>query len=73
MEGIPPKPNPLISVNGTTLTRTNLDNRTTAVNNSNKLVLANKIATDEIDVEVDRNHWRTRQDGFSVDKQVSTD
>ena len=43
--------NPLVIFNGTTTIRTKIDNTTTATNDSNNLVIANKIASDEAAVE----------------------
>ena len=51
---------------------TKIDNRTTSVNNRKNLVIANKIAPDEAEMDVDRNYWRIGEDGFAVDKQESS-
>ena len=47
---------PITIFNTIASTKANLDNRTTADNNGNNLVLANKMKLDEIVAEANRNH-----------------
>ena len=63
----------LIIVNGTSSNRTNLDNKTTSINNLKNLVLVNGIVADATAAKTGSNYWLTEQAGSSVDKQMSDD
>ena len=63
----------LIIVNGTSSNRTNLDNKTTAVNNLKNLVLVNGIVPDATAAKTGRNYWLTAHAGSSADKQMPDD